>query len=67
MTTIYQLLDQFRATSKTTREKGDKLEHLILAYLKTDPLYVSKYSTRLAVDLPFRTSEVGFTSPIGHR
>lgn len=44
MTTIYQLLDQFRATSKTKREKGDKLEHLILAYLKTDPLYVSKYS-----------------------
>ncbi len=42
-TTIHDLLDELRAAAWDERDKGDRLERLIVSYLRTDPLYVQKY------------------------
>ena len=44
MTTIHTLLDEFRQTSTSERDKGDKFERLVAAYLTIDPLHKEKYS-----------------------
>ncbi len=43
-TTIHELLDQFRAAAKTDAELGDRFERLIVAYLRTDSMWFSKFS-----------------------
>jgi|GEM_PF-2072791 len=37
--TIHAILDRFRQEATSTRDLGDKFEHLIFAYLRTDPQY----------------------------
>jgi predicted helicase len=43
-TTIYEVLDDLRRASSDEREKGDRFERLMAAYLRTDPMYAAKYS-----------------------
>jgi len=42
--TIYELLGGLRAASLDERDKGDKFERLIKAYLETDPQWTAKFS-----------------------
>ena len=42
--TIHDILEEFRQDASSNRDLGDKFERLIAAYLKTDPLYLAKYS-----------------------
>lgn len=44
MTTIHDVLEEFRQAQISNREMGDKFERLIANYLVTDPLYKDKYS-----------------------
>lgn len=44
MTTIHDILAELRASSSDERDKGDKFEHLMAAYLRTDPLYADRYA-----------------------
>ena len=44
MTALQTLLDSFRATAKSEREKGNYFEELIRQYLKAEPAYVDWYS-----------------------
>ena len=44
MTTIFDILSELRASSTDERDKGDKFERLMVAYLRTDPLYADRYS-----------------------
>jgi predicted helicase len=44
MTTIHDVLEQFREAATSNRDLGDKFERLIASYLTTDPLYQEKYS-----------------------
>ncbi len=39
-----QILNQLRADAPSEREKGDRLERLMLAYFKTEPLYRERFS-----------------------
>ena len=41
--TVHDVLDELRSASWDERDKGDRFERLIAAYLHTDPLYVQKY------------------------
>ena len=43
-TTIHNILDELAEAATDHRDKGDKFERLIRAYLTTDPLYVSRFS-----------------------
>lgn len=43
-TTIHQILEELAAAATDHRDKGDKFERLIKAYLTTDPLYVARFS-----------------------
>lgn len=43
-TTIHQILEELASTATDNRDKGDKFERLIKAYLTTDPLYVARFS-----------------------
>lgn len=43
-TTIYDLLDELRAASLDERDKGDKFEHLVKAYLLNDPEWAQKFT-----------------------
>jgi predicted helicase len=43
-TTVYELLDELRATSLDELDKGDKFERLIAAYLTTAPEWVQRFS-----------------------
>ncbi|PKW14287.1 DEAD/DEAH box helicase [Saccharopolyspora spinosa] len=43
-TTITDLLDDLRATSLDERDKGDKFERLIAAYMRTDPEWQKRFS-----------------------
>lgn len=38
-TTIYEVLDELRGAATSEADKGSKLEQLMLAYLKPDPMY----------------------------
>jgi len=42
--TIYDVLEALRAASKTEREKGEKFERLVKAYLQTDPVFADQFS-----------------------
>jgi len=42
--TIHDILAEFRQAASSNRDLGDKFERLIVAYLKTDPLYRDKFS-----------------------
>lgn len=44
MTTIHEVLDDLRRTATDERDKGDKFEHLMAAYLRTDPMYATRFS-----------------------
>ena len=37
MTTIHAILDDLARTATDARDKGDKFERLMAAYLRTDP------------------------------
>jgi predicted helicase len=41
--TVHDVLDELRGAAWDERDKGDRFERLIVAYLRTDPLYVQKY------------------------
>ncbi|WP_352301899.1 type ISP restriction/modification enzyme [Kineosporia sp. NBRC 101731] len=43
-TTIFELLDNLRATALDERDKGDKFERLIKAYLENDPEWAQKFT-----------------------
>jgi predicted helicase len=43
-TTIYEVLDELRASSTSEAGKGSKLERLFATYLKTDPVYADQFS-----------------------
>jgi predicted helicase len=43
-TTIHSILEEFREAATSNRDLGDKFERLIVAYLKTDPIYQDKFS-----------------------
>ncbi len=45
MTALSTLLDTFRSAGKTERERGTYFEELIVAYLRTEPLYKELYAT----------------------
>ena len=44
MTALQTLLDDFRSSAKTEREKGSYFEELIVQYLQAEPLYLDRYS-----------------------
>jgi predicted helicase len=44
MTTIHDILEEFREDATSNRDLGDKFEQLIVAYLKTDPMYKDRFS-----------------------
>ncbi len=55
MTTLHNLLDEFRGKATSTRDLGDKFEHLVLNYLKSDPIYQDRFSqVWLWMDFPKR-------------
>lgn len=58
MTTIHNILNEFRQNALNTRDQGDKFERLILYYLKTDPQYSSQFSDAwLWQDWPLRDNQ----------
>lgn len=53
--TFDQVLGKYRANSFSERDKGDRFERLIQAYLLTDPKYANLFETTwLWQDFPFR-------------
>lgn len=44
MTALQTLLNDFRSSAKTEREKGGYFEELIVQYLKAEPAYYDQYS-----------------------
>lgn len=44
MTALQTLLNDFRSSAKTEREKGSYFEELIVQYLQAEPLYLDRYS-----------------------
>ena len=44
MTALQTLLESFRVTARSEREKGNYFEELIRQYLKAEPAYVDRYS-----------------------
>ena len=58
-TTVHELIEQFRAASSSDAELGDRFERLMLAYLRTDPMWFSKFSNVwMWGDWPGREGEV---------
>ena len=45
MSTLNHLLDTFRTAGKSERERGTYFEELIVAYLRTEPLYKELYTS----------------------
>ena len=43
MSALAHLLDTFRTSFKTEREKGNYFERLVKAYLQNEPYYVDLY------------------------
>lgn len=55
MITLNTILEEFRRTATSTRDLGDKFEHLTVQYLETDPLYKEHFSkVWLWMDFPKR-------------
>ena len=44
MNSIYKIIDYFRDKSFSERDKGDRFERLMQAYLQTDPIYSNRFS-----------------------
>ena len=44
MTTINDILTELRAQATDERDKGDRFERLMVAFLTTDPLYAHRYA-----------------------
>lgn len=44
MTTIYDVLEELRASALSEADKGAKFERLIKAYLRVDPVYAEQFS-----------------------
>ena len=44
MTTIHGILDDLARAATDARDKGDKFERLMAAYLRTEPLYQDQFS-----------------------
>ncbi len=44
MTTIHAILDDLARVATDARDKGDKFERLVAAYLRTEPLYLDQFS-----------------------
>lgn len=44
VTTIDEVLADLWAVATDERDKGDRFERLMVAYLKTDPIYVDRFS-----------------------
>lgn len=42
-TTIYDVLEELRGSATSEADKGSKLERLIAAYLRTDPMYAEQF------------------------
>ena len=42
--TVYDVLDELRASATSEAEKGSRLERLVKAYLRTDPVYAEQFS-----------------------
>lgn len=42
--TVYDVLDELRASATSEADKGRKLELLIQAFLRTDPVYADQFS-----------------------
>ena len=60
MTTIHAILDDLARTATDARDKGDRFEQLMAAYLRTDPLYKDQYSNVwLWADWPGREGRAG--------
>ena len=60
MTTIHSILDDLARTATDARDKGDKFERLMAAYLRTDSLYKDQYSdVWLWADWPERDGWAG--------
>jgi predicted helicase len=58
MTTIHDILAEFRDAATSNRDLGDRLERLILQFLKTDPLYRDQFSeVWMWMDFPKRAGE----------
>jgi predicted helicase len=58
MTTIHDILAEFRDAATSNRDLGDRFERLILQFLKTDPLYQDQFSeVWLWMDFPKRAGE----------
>ncbi len=47
MTALHNLLDTFRTTAKSEREKGNYFERLVKAYLNNEPYYRDLYAGRV--------------------
>lgn len=59
MATIYDVLDQLRASATSERDKGDKFERLIRAFLLLDPVWADQLSdVWLWMDYPGRDGRV---------
>jgi predicted helicase len=43
-TTVHDVIEKFRTSPGSNRERGEKFERLMVAYLKLDPLYAEKFS-----------------------
>lgn len=58
-TTIHELINQLRAASASDAELGGRFERLMLAYLRSDPMWFSRFSrVWLWGDWPGREGEV---------
>jgi predicted helicase len=44
VTTIHDVLEDFRVRARNTRELGDLFEQLMVGYFKTDPFYTEQFS-----------------------
>lgn len=44
MSTIHDILAEYASSARHTRDKGDRFERLVAGYLRTEPLYQSKFS-----------------------
>lgn len=44
MNSIYKIIDYFRDKSFSERDKGERFERLMQAYLQTDPMYSNRFS-----------------------
>src|SRR5690606_12990802 len=56
---IHSVLEHLATSATSNRDKGDKLERLIVSYLRTDPMYAQRFSNVwLWSDWPERGTQV---------